>query len=714
MRFYLLLLLWILLPVGTLMAQLPDSTEAEINLLIEDAMTTSDNQDSEQDWTIITDYLSDLRRRPLNLNTASRADLNPIPGFNEILINNLFRYIQSYGKLTSLYELQAVEGFTPDVFNKISPYVTVDEFSKLDINNKSQHPAGPGVPELVKGMKYEIIHRFSRILEEQKGYTPADTNSSGQPNARYAGSPMRAFTRFRARYGQNFSFSMVGEKDAGEVMAWDPQKKQYGYDFVSGHIAIRNYKNLKALVLGDYTMQYGQGLVLSGGLGFGKGAEVINTIKRPNFGIRPYTSINEFNYMRGGAATYAVGKVHFTAFASKKYVDASTTIVTENTDSLQTQEDILISSLNASGLHRTPTEIARRSSATEECFGGRIEWSSRSLVLGSTHLVQRFSLPMRRGTRTYQQFNFEGNQNYVGGFDFDWVVRNMNVFGEIAQSASGGIGTSTGVLAALDPVLDVSFQFRHFDKDFHTLRGFGFAERPFQPSNETGFYTGIRVKPVRKWTFSTYFDKYYFPWYLSTSTFSSGGNDWLAQINHNPTRKIEVQLRFRTETKDRNTSIRPDGQIMHYQVPFRRDNLRLHFRAQIAKEVRIASRIEHSWFDEMGVKNSRGMIFYQDINWNLNRYVDLTMRYAIFDTKDFNTRIYTYENDVPSFFSVPALSGRGTRYYILARLRPMRHVDVWLRYSQTTYRDRFVVGSGLEESQGPVRSDFRVQLRYTF
>lgn len=709
LTFMLLLLFW----PGGVKAQMPDSTESEIQLLIEDAMTTSDNQNSEQDWTIITDYLNDLTRKPLNLNVASRADLSPIPGFSELLINNLFQYIKSFGKLTSLYELQAVEGFTPEVFNKIAPYVTVDEISKLDINNKNQHPAGPGFNELMKGMKYEFMHRYSTILEDQAGYAPADsTQTSG--NSRYVGSQWRSFSRFRARYGQNFSISMVGENDAGEVFQWAPQKKQYGYDFVSGHIAVRNYKNLKALVLGDYTLQFGQGLVISGGLGFGKGAEVINSIKRPNYGIRPYTSINEFNYMRGSAATYAIGNFYFTAFGSKKYVDASTTVVTTNTDSLQTQEDLLISSLNASGLHRTPNEIARRNNATEEAFGGRIEWVNRNLVMGTTHLLQRFSLPLRRGTRTYQQFDFQGNQNYIGGFDFDWVIRNMNIFGEIARSESGGIGTSTGLLAALDPKVDISFQFRHFDRNFHTLRGFGFAERPFQPQNETGFYTGLRARPVKKWMVSTYFDKYYFPWYLSTSTFSSGGLDWLGQVNYIPSKKMEIYVRFRTETKDRNTSIRPEGQILNFMVPFTRENLRFNFRAQLAKQVRVTSRIEHSWFTEVGAKTSQGMIFYQDINWDINRYIDLTMRYAIFDTKDFNTRIYTYENDVPSFFSVPALSGKGTRYYVMLRIRPVKHLDVWLRYSNTTYRDRNTVGSGLEESQGPTRSDFRIQVRYSF
>lgn len=708
-----LLAVWFL-TFQSLKAQLPDSTDADLNLLIEDAMTTSDNQNSDQDWTILTDYLNDLRKRPINLNTAARGELSPIPGFSDILINNLFKYIKTYGKLTSLYELQAVDGFTPEVFSQIGPYVTVDEFSKLDINNRNQQPAGPPVSELIKGMKYELMHRYSRVVETQTGYTPADTNSRGELNQRYLGSPWRTFTRFRARYGQNFSMCILGEKDAGESFRWDPNTQTYGYDFVAGHIAIKNYKNLKALTLGNYTVQFGQGLVMSGGLGFGKSAEVINTIKRPNFGIRPYTSINEFNGLQGGAATYALGKIYVTGFASRRKMDASTTTALTAIDSLNTQEDILITSLNMSGMHRTQSELSRKNNISESLYGGRVEWQSRSLVIGTTHLLQEFSNLIRRGTRTYQQYDFEGTQNYVSGVDFDWVVRNLNIFGEAAQSKSGGLGMTGGVLAALDPKMDVALQFRHYDKDFHTLRGFGFAERPFQPANETGVYTGIRVKPNKRWTFSTYFDKYYFPWYISSSTFASGGQDWLGQINYNPSKKTEVYVRFRTESKDRNASVRPPDQILNFQVPFRRDNLRLNFRAQLAKEVRIASRIEYSWYDETNAVSSDGMMFYQDLSWNVSRRVDLTVRYMVFDTRDFNTRIYVFENDVPTFYSIPSFSGKGDKYYLLVRLTPFKHFDIWLRYANTNFRGRTTVGSGLDESQGPVRSEFRVQARYTF
>ncbi|NBV13925.1 MAG: hypothetical protein EBS07_07650, partial [Sphingobacteriia bacterium] len=234
------------------------------------------------------------------------------------------------------------------------------------------------------------------------------------------------------------------------------------------------------------------------------------------------------------------------------------------------------------------------------------------------------------------------------------------------------------------------------------------------PANETGIYTGIRIRPLKKFTVSTYFDKYYFPWYLSTSTYPSNGQDWLGQVNYNPTKQMEVYVRFRTERKDRNSSEIIPTQNLDFLIPFRRDNLRINFRNQISKQFRMASRIETSWYTENGKSNSRGIMFYQDLSWDVMRSIKLVGRFAIFETQDFNTRIYVYENDIPGVYSIPALSGRGSRYYAMININPIKGMDIWLRYSLTYYRDRNVVSSGLEETQGPRRSDVRIQVRFVF
>ena len=337
--------------------------EDALDQTIEDIITSTE-VDEEVDYTIITDVLEDYRERPLNINSASQEELLFLPGLNDILVNNLQQYIQNFGALTTVYELQAVPGYSPDLINQILPYIAVSEAREGDISPGAYHPAGPGLAEILPNIRHELTQRIVFTLEEERGYTDPDTsfrfttNDLGDTTAvdtqlstRYLGSPYRSYTRYRARYGRNVSIALTGEKDAGEIFSWEPQANLYGYDFLSGHIAIKDYGNLKDLVIGDYNLAVGQGVVLSKGLGFGKGASVINAVKMPPRGIQGYASVNENQFLRGAAARYAIKNWYLTAFYSSNRLDASASA----TDTL-TNEVLAVSGLSLSGLHRTPSE----------------------------------------------------------------------------------------------------------------------------------------------------------------------------------------------------------------------------------------------------------------------------------------------------------------------------------------------------------------------
>ncbi|MFT5596764.1 MAG: hypothetical protein ACI8QH_001563, partial [Flammeovirgaceae bacterium] len=112
---------------------------------------------------------------------------------------------------------------------------------------------------------------------------------------------------------------------------------------------------------------------------------------------------------------------------------------------------------------------------------------------------------------------------------------------------------------------------------------------------------------------------------------------------------------------------------------------------------------------------SRGFMAYQDVIWDVKKVpLRIAARYALFDTDNFDSRIYAFENDVLYFFSIPAYGGRGTRAYILIKYDLGRNTDIWLRVAQTYFTDRQVVGSGLEEIDGNTRTEMKFQIRHLF
>lgn len=684
-----------------------DSLNIDLDMLIEDASTQS-NSDADIDWSNVTEILNELSKNPINLNRARREELQSIPFLSPTLINNLFNHIRKNGPLLSIYELQAVPGFTKDIFEKIKPYITVTG-QQLDISDKNLHPKGPELSQILKDGKIEFIQRFSKELEQEKGFLLADTIQN-----RYLGSPWKSYARLRYRYLQNVSISLLGEKDPGEQFLWDVNQKYYGYDFLSGHIAIKNFGNLKSVVLGDFNLQYGQGLVFSRGLGFGKSGEVINTVKPMSTGILPYSSVNESFFMRGMVVQYAVKRFYFTLLGARTPQDAA---VVETRDTFSTEGDFVSTSsaegIITSGLHRTPSELSKRNTIYEYATGGRMHYASRNLSLGMNALYQNFSVDLKKTKpSSYQLFDFQDKTNFVLSWDWDFVHRNFNTFGEFAISQSGGKGFTSGLLISLDPKIDLALNFRHFDTHFHSLRGYSFSERPYALQGETGFYMGLKCNISTQWQIASYIDHYQFAWYRYLVNYPSQGWDWLTQVNYKPNRHTLFYVRYRVDQGQKNESGENiPTQNLRYLIAKRKQNLRFDYSSKLHRTIAIHGRAEHSWYWLENQPRALGFVLFQDLVWTINYRLKFTGRMAFFDVSDYDARIYAYENNVPTVYSIPAYNGRGIRSYVILQITPLKGLDIWLRYALYNYDRQRTISSGLSEIQGTKNSEFTFQVR---
>ena len=90
------------------------------------------------------------------------------------------------------------------------------------------------------------------------------------------------------------------------------------------------------------------------------------------------------------------------------------------------------------------------------------------------------------------------------------------------------------------------------------------------------------------------------------------------------------------------------------------------------------------------------------------------IRLQYFETDDYDSRIYAYENDVLFYYSIPAFYDQGNRYYININYKLNSHISFWLKWSQTLYHHVESIGSGLDEIPGSKKSEIRVLVRVTF
>ena len=656
-----------------------------------------ETESEDVDYSTLLESLNYYQQNPLNLNTADKEELERLLILNDIQITALLEHINKNGKLLRLEELQTINGFDAETIRKILPYVRVAEGIERDFAY---------LRNLFKYGKHSVIIRYQRVLQEQKGFIEPENPDASH----YLGSPDKIYARYRFVFGNRLSWGFTVEKDAGEefftgsnsVNRWyEPYK---GFDFYSAHLFVRNIGFVNAIAIGDYQVEYGQGLIMWSGLAFGKSADVLG-IKKNGLGIKPYTSVNENLFMRGGAVSLGLKKWKADFFYSDLNVDATITEI----DTLdQVQE---FSSFQESGYHRTQTEIRNKNKLNRQIIGTHLSYKTRKLELGATALQTTFGANLVKRSSLYNYYEFTGKEINNYGMDFSYTHRNYVIFGEAGRSDNGGIGIITGILAAIDPRVNVGISYRNYEKDFHAFSGNSVAES--DNNNEKGTYIAFSARPVRGWTLSAYYDVFSFPWLKYLVNAPSKGVEYIAQVNYTPSRKLDMY--FRVKQTHREENVTGDPAPVDYLVERDLMNYRFHVSYKISPSFTWRSRVELSNYKKADEPASEGYLIYLDVAYRgLSSPFTFSLRYQLFDTDDYNSRIYAYENDVLYAYSIPGFFYRGSRFYAVTKYRLMRGIEVWLRYANTFYSNRKIVGSGLDEIQGSNKSEVKAQVRFIF
>lgn len=709
-----------------LCAQVDDEIPRDI---IEQRIEAASDQlgdDNSVDLTALFDQLTDRLKNPVDLNHTDAQELNSLILLSDVQVSAILEHIRKYGNLLSLYELQTINSMDAQTIQLIRPFVTVRENA---LGTRAS------LKEIIAKGNSEVLIRSTMNIEERKGfmdrtnlfgkeyYEPdgdplpdfenrAVRDSLRDNNKVYLGSPYRLYTRYRFRYRQNVSFGITAEKDEGEEFFKGSQKN--GFDYYSAHLFLRDIGRLKAVAVGDYQAQFGQGLTFWNGLAFSAKSSFTMNVKRNAIGLSPYTSVNENLYLRGAAATFEVVKnVELTGFFSRKGIDGNVSALPTGSDSTDTQiQEVTFSSFLEDGFHRTNTELRKRNGITEQIIGGHLRYKRSNFSIGVTAANVQYNAFLQPNTEPYSQFNFNGKQNTTAGLDWNYLYRNLTWFGEVSTSANGGKAMNTGMLISLDKKVSMSLLYRNYGRDYHGLYSVAFSEGG-SPWNEHGLFTGLEIRPNRRWTFNAYFDQFSFPWLRYLTDAPNSGFDWLAQLNWKPSRGVEIYIRARHQERARNTAFDIDG--IDNLVSVDQTNYRVNATYKVSPSISLRTRIETVDFQRGSSPLEHGFLLYQDIvHRPLSSPFETTFRIALFESETYNARVYAYENDLVGLFSIPPYYGRGIRAYAMFRVTPLRRVDIWVRYGVWVYQDQTSISSGLQEIPGNTRSDLKLQLRYKF
>ena len=659
-----------------------------------------ENSEENIETSELFEQLLELSNNPININSSDIQRLLQLNLMNDQQYNSILNYQKMVGRIQSIQEIQFLDGFNKDILASIEPFIYAGEETSAKLN----------IGKVLRNAHHQMFIRYDQIVQPKQGYkTVDDIEFLQHPNNSYLGIPSKIYTKYKMVSSDQFSTGFVIEKDPGEVFFKNNYqisqnlllKKIPLIDFCSFHVSASYIGLIKKIVVGDYHLQFGQGLTLWSNFAFNKSSEV-SSVKRNASGIMPSTSTIENNFFRGIAIALLKWKTDFYLFYSNKNRDANAFEMNEN------GQISSFTALQNTGLHRTVDELNDRNILNEQIWGTRISYNLNSMQLGSTAYFSKWDASLIASDQLSKKFDFSGKNNNCLGLDYKWFFKNTSIHGEISMSKNKGIAYMTGLDFHPDSYSNISILYRNYEANYQNLYANAFAESTL-PKNEKGLYLGFDNWFLPKWQIRFYADLFRFPWLKSGVDFPSKGMDYFIQINHTFSESLQLYLRYKHKNKQVNSSYE---YWFNELVNETKESLRLDLSCRLTYEIGLKSRIEWANYRNQSKKNENGLLIFQQVEYSSTRSpVGLIFRYTNFNTDGFESRIYTYENDVLYAFSIPSFYDKGNHFYLLLSYKMSKYLSCWLKFAHTYYQNKDSVGTGNEEIDGPAKSEVKIQFR---
>lgn len=680
MKIKFLIVFYVFCAVTPVYAQ-QDSTEAEVQEDILEVLQLLDPTDPNFNPQLLTELLQELAAHPVNINKAGKSELLPVPGINLRLAIAIVAYREETKPFESINELQNVPGIGNATLEQMRPYITIGSGLEL---NKMLYTA---MNYWTANSEFEMFSRYQQDMQTKEGYRRPDSAGG------YMGSPAKYYQRFNYE-SAHISLNLTQQKDAGETLT-----RPIGFDYNSWHFALKDNGLVRMFVAGDYSLNFGQGLIFWPGRSFGKGRNVIGTSNRSGQGLDPYTSSQETNAFRGVAAT--VGhKLQLTGFYSLRNQSASV-VGLDSTRMYQTD-----------GLLQTENDLSQHNNLKMRVFGGRAQFEIPIGFLGATGYRAIFNKYIYSGNSIVDQYQFHGRIASAFGFDYRLLAGPAIVFGEVGRSQNNAYGFVTGAEAPLGDNTAFTITYRNYARDYQSIIGNGFGESGGSPQNEKGVYLGLQHILSEHITVSAYFDQFRTPAPSFGSSQPVNGYDWFGLIEVDLSSDLQFYIQIENGIEDAEYEvIDPLGRSTTRLGSEMRGGGRLQLQYQANPKIRLRTRGEVVRAREPGEEASYGYLMYQDLRFTPGEKWTIDARITVFDTDNYDSRVYQFENDLLYVLSNQVLYDQGQRLYIVVNYEPLPYLEIWAKYGITIFENKQRISSGLNEIKGNVQSDIGLQVR---
>ena len=646
-------------------------SENLIEEVLEDLSVNNDinNSVNSLNWENELEELSNRLQEPVNLNSATREQLEQFPFLSDIQIEHLLAYIYIHGQMETIYELQLVEELDRQTIQYLLPFVCIKA-----INNEPAFRWKTMLKDAGRYGKNEVLTRLDIPFYKRKGYEHT-----------YLGPSVYNSVKYTFRYRDQLYAGGVAEKDAGEPFA--ALHNRYGYDYYSFYLLLQNCGRVKSLAVGNYRLSFGQGLVMSTDYLMGK-TIYASSFNNRSAGIKRHSSTDEYNYFRGVATTVALTKrLSVSAFYSHRNMDG----------------------VYKTGLHRSRKEADKKNLLTSQLTGGNVSYQQNHIRLGITGVYYVFNRPYEPELTGYSKYNIHGNHFYNLGIDYAYRWRRFSFQGETAIGKQGWASLNR---LQYSPVQDIQFMLIHrfYSYDYWAMYAHSFGEGS-TVQNEQGYYVGLETTPFSHWRFFVSFDLFSFPWKKYRINKPSRGTDGLIQATFTPRTNLSMYLKYRYKQKERDLT----GSKGTLTLPIFHHQLRYRLNYSLNDVFSSRTTLDYNHFHSQDRAATKGYQVTQMISSQLpwtRLFADVQGSY--FCTDDYDSRVYVSEKGLLYTFYTPSFQGRGFRCAVRLRYELNKHWLFITKFGETIYLNRNEIGSGNDLIYGNKKADIQMQLRIKF
>jgi hypothetical protein len=590
------------------------------------------------------------------VNRAGFSQLLELPGMTEEMAEAIIAFRDTVGEFVSIYELLSIPGITRDYLLGIRSFLSFEAHGG------------------------SMMHQGNIRWATRGDISTADDNIK----TNQVGSPHKLVVRYRGDY-RSWSWGLKGEKDAGEPFGGD--HRPWGFDFYSAWMAFRGEGTIREVLLGDYRIAFGHGLLCNQLFAAGGNASVLYKPNEYRI-VRPHTSMDEYHYFRGGAVTLKEGSFRVTLFGSWKPV--SGTILEIDTISGRVQK---ISAIRKSGIHATQGELSNRHAFSEFSGGGSAGFYLRQFQVLVNWIQIRYSADVLPSSTFANVHKFRGRRTGGGSLYMGWY---SHLFGFTAElSVSDGLPSLSQVVTVKGgEKTTIWLSTRYLAPNYYapyanTLNAGSVA------TAEQGINMVLAFSPTFGKTISGIVD---IGNILTTTQAPASGRRFTTFTFEASEQGQNQQLMFRF-SYDRRDEVafsapadltkEPSPIVERYSV---RTTFSFHPNEKLRFYLRGDFRLRHhnEWQEGwMLVTGATGKVWRGRLN--------LSCRHGIFQTESYDLRIFSHEQDAPGAFNMLMHYGAGHRTYLMVNGRLNRNLRFWCK-GGITHTQKPLAGNQMRKS----------------